>query len=757
MLPRILATTIPVLLLTLPSCAQENLCPNPGFQQLDDAGWAEGWDIWPARLPEGASVTVDTQLGHSDAIALRIDHANASSYTRAQCRIPVEPGAEYLFSAWIRCEDVEPMEGAMGARLYVEKSSGDRASRRMVGTTPWTELRIGPIDVGTADHVNLMCYLHLCSGTVWFDDITVLKVTDEVRLYMEKQRTLERVRADISSIWDLALQADDQEAMEVLNALGERAAEADLPAELDYQAGPPYFPLEAEVFAVAAAINRRARAHEADRTPVVAWIEDAFAAFPPVALAPQQPELSADLVMCTTDREQALLRLCDISEEPVEVTVQVGRFPGEGAPSVTAREVICVDPDGGRPLKGDALPLLDLEDGRARMTLAPGLVRGVYLQIDADGAAPGEYVVPISVSAPGAEPLRAQVRVRVLPVTMPEHKPIVTWNYSYESDWIMPQRWDQARRDLVEHHINAYCWPARYLPWPELDEAGAMKPLDWTAFDRGLQTHDNIEWLLLWPGFEWEANLKLRNELEPGSDRWREVFTEWFLGLRAGLDERGFGPERIAWYLSDEPCNQARARAVTMTGEVIREIAPDSYVLANPYPAATWDLLRMMDPVVNLWCPSMSFMDAEHLQFFREGSEILWAYQVLPKGSGAFEAYRLSFWRLWDEDVTGQGFWAYASARGSAWNPWEEDHHDYAPIYDGDPRELIPSVRWEAWREGVEDYTLLWMLERAIEEDEHDDPGSAKRAVEEAVDALAEGTPEAVAAARRRVLRELAR
>lgn len=739
--------------------AQENLCPNPSFEELDDGGWAEGWEIWPDTLPGGATVAVDTHVGHSGTSALRIDHAHPSSYTRAQLRIPVEPGAEYLFSAWVRCEDVEPMDGAMGARLYVEKASGDRATRRMVGTTPWTEVRLGPLNVGNVETLTLMCYLHRCSGTVWFDDITVVKVTDEVRLALEKQRTLERIRADINSVWDLARQADDQQAMEALNALGERAAGADLPTELDHQAGPPYFDLQAEVFATAAAINRRAPAREGVRTTsaIAAWMTDPFAPFPAVALVPAQPELNSEVLMCTTDREQALLRLCNTSAEPVDVTVKVGLFDGEGAPSVTAREIICVDPGGGSALKGDPLPLLDLDGGTARLTLSPGLVRGVWLQIDAQNATPGRYALPLTVTAPDQPPVEGEVRARVLPVTMPERKPIVTWNYSYEHYWIMPERWEQARRDLVAHHINAYCWPSRYLPWPELDGDGAMKPLDWSAFDQGLDNHDNVEWLLLWPGFEWEANLKLRNELEPGSERWREVFVDWFTGLREGLAERGFGRDRVAWYLADEPCSEGRARAVALTGGVIREIAPDAYVLANPYPAATWHHLEMMDPVVNLWCPSMSFMDPEHLQFFREGSDILWAYQVLAKGADAFEAYRLSFWRLWDEDVTGQGFWAYASAKGSAWNPWDGEHHDYAPIYDGDPRELIPSIRWEAWREGVEDYTLLWMLEQAIEAGECADRTRAERALKEARDALAERAPSAAASARARVLMELIR
>ncbi len=755
------------ILIALPALAQDNLCPNPGFEQLDEAGWAEGWEIWPTAMPGGASVAIDTHVGHSGANALRLVHTAGSSYTRAQRPITVEPNTEYIFSCWIRCEDVEPVDGSQGARLYVEKATGDHAARRMIGNTPWTEVRLGPMNVGNVSRVTLMCYLHRCSGTVWFDDVSVVKVTDEVRASLQAERTRERLAADINSAWDVAQQAQDMQAMEALNALTARAATEELPTELDYRAGPPYFLLQAEAFAVAAAINRRAHlspppplsvpARGENDTQVAAWMTDAFDAFGPVALVPEEPELSRELMLCTTDREQALLRLCNIGEEPAEVTVQVGRFEGEGAPAVTAREVVCVDPGGNDRLKGDPLPLLDLDGNRARLTLTPGLVRGVWLQIDADGTAPGLYELALTVSADGQAPIEAQVRARVLPVTMPERRPIVTWNYSYQHDWIMPERWEQARRDLVEHHINAYCWPSKYLPWPELDEAGVMKPLDWSAFDEGLRTHDGIDWLLLWPGFEWEGNLKLRNELEPGSEPWRELFVEWFTALREGLEARGYGADRVAWYLADEPVTEARARPVVLAGKVISEIAPDALVLANPYPAATWDVLRKMDPVVNLWCPSLSIADEEHLEFFRAGSEVLWSYQVLSKRADAFGSYRLSFWRLWDEAITGQGFWAYASAKGSAWNPWDENGTDYAPVYDGDPRELIPSIRWEAWREGVEDYTLLWMLDRALEEGRCADVPRAARALEDAREVLAAGTPEAVEGARQRVLLELAR
>ncbi|MCD6361190.1 MAG: DUF4091 domain-containing protein, partial [Armatimonadetes bacterium] len=96
------------------------------------------------------------------------------------------------------------------------------------------------------------------------------------------------------------------------------------------------------------------------------------------------------------------------------------------------------------------------------------------------------------------------------------------------------------------------------------------------------------------------------------------------------------------------------------------------------------------------------------------GSRVLWGYQVLGKTSDPLRNHRLSFWDCWRKGITGQGFWCYADAHGSNWDPYDEGKGDYSPVYDGDERELIPSRRWEAWREGVEDYTLLWMLRRAV-------------------------------------------
>jgi len=733
---------------------QPNLCPNPGFEAVDDAGWAEGWTIWPEALDEGASVAIDDQVAHSGERSLRISHEGDRAYSRAQRRIEVTPGVSYLFTFFVRTQDVEPATGAMGARLYIEKSSGDRASTRQQGTMPWTPIRVGPIEVGDASFVTLMCYLHQSSGTVWFDDISVLEVTEAVAQSLAQQQMQARFASDVTVVRTMAVEADDQAALTQLNALQERAWGSELETDVDYRAGPPWFPMHAELFRIAAQVNAR---RLPGAGPVAAWADDPFAAFPVAQLVPAERDAAAEVVMCREERDQALVKLCTLANEPMPVRVVIAPPAGDAAPALTVREVTCIDPGLGGQMYGDPLPLLDLPDGRATMTLAPGVVRGVWLQIDSAGAAPGDYRAALTITPAAGAPVVREVNIRVLPIAMPAEKPVVTWNYSYENYWIMPERWEQARRDLVEHHINGYCWPHPYLPWPVPGEDGALRPLDWSRFDAGLQSHDNIQWLLLWPGFEWGNNLALRLELEPGSAEWRTRFVEWFTALRAGLAERGFGPDRVAWYLADEPCNLTRATAVQLTGEVIREIAPDAYVLANPYGAATQELLEMMDPVVNLWCPSLSMLDDEHLEFFRAGTEVFWSYQVLPKTCDPFAVYRLSFWRCHDMGITGQGFWCYADAQGSNWDAYDHERAEYAPIYDGDPRELIPGRRWEAWREGVEDYTLLWMLDEAaggeLTEAQQQAVARAWAAVETA---LAERTPAAVATARGVVLQALA-
>ena len=72
--------------------------------------------------------------------------------------------------------------------------------------------------------------------------------------------------------------------------------------------------------------------------------------------------------------------------------------------------------------------------------------------------------------------------------------------------------------------------------------------------------------------------------------------------------------------------------------------------------------------------------------------------------------------------ATGCGFWCYSENQSKSRNLWQHSGLDYNVIYtrEGAPdnvsraEAIIPSRRWEAWREGIEDYSHLHLLRQLL-------------------------------------------
>jgi hypothetical protein len=182
--------------------------------------------------------------------------------------------------------------------------------------------------------------------------------------------------------------------------------------------------------------------------------------------------------------------------------------------------------------------------------------------------------------------------------------------------------------------------------------------------------------------------------------------------------------------------------------------------------------LQEAAPYVDLWCPVLGAKHPQQIEWLRNTGKPLWSYTVGRRLLSPYSAYRLALWRAFDVGATGCGFWCYAVGEG--WknrDMWKESAGLYAVIYtlEGAPAEvsrrevIIPSRRWEAWREGIEDYTYLHLLREVVRNrrgsDGRDAITSAQRTLESAVrEVLAE--PEDVARAdlhRRQVLHALVR
>jgi hypothetical protein len=270
------------LVLTPLACAQQaDILRNPGFEAVDAEGWAVGWERWPSPGPEPGAVSLDANMAFRGERALRLHHERASSYTRGQQAITVERNQRYYFSVWVKGEGITPGPGSMGARLYVEGIGGkDAATERQVGTFDWKQLQIGPFDSGDDDTVFVLCYLHEAIGTVWYDDVQVIRATADFEQELRRQGSLRRLSSDILVAQAAAREAGDEGALGELAALRDRATAEAMPDHLDRRAGPPYFPLHADLFRIMARLNARRLTGE----PVAAWSADPFAPLPVLGL-----------------------------------------------------------------------------------------------------------------------------------------------------------------------------------------------------------------------------------------------------------------------------------------------------------------------------------------------------------------------------------------------------------------------------------------------------------------------------------------
>jgi hypothetical protein len=84
---------------------------------------------------------------------------------------------------------------------------------------------------------------------------------------------------------------------------------------------------------------------------------------------------------------------------------------------------------------------------------------------------------------------------------------------------------------------------------------------------------------------------------------------------------------------------------------------------------------------------------------------------------------------FWKTGATGQYYWAYQYPRG---NPYVElDGIDWCAAYPGDDGP-IPTIEWEALREGIDDFRYVYTLERAIDGARRLQSAEALRAAKEA-------------------------
>ncbi|MCJ8012268.1 S-layer homology domain-containing protein [Paenibacillus sp. KQZ6P-2] len=277
---------------------------------------------------------------------------------------------------------------------------------------------------------------------------------------------------------------------------------------------------------------------------------------------------------------------------------------------------------------------------------------------------------------------------------------------------------------------------------------GIPKDIDWSLFDRYVET-------FMKRGITHFANIHLIHALEqmPQSERpnnddpadpWKTsipepgslpvtdaYLTNYLTALHDHLEDKGWlNDNGFTWYqhTKDEPNGASITNYMTYIARQLKEIVPDFKTLDAD--AAGTLMNEAIKPYVDVWVPlTPVFQDKKNLYKAEQAAgKDLWVYTCDANPAPWLNRFwtqpiltgRLLFWNLSQDDVQGHLHWG--------WNVWYVPHYGDSTIVYPDKEHMTvkSSLRYEAQRDGLEDYELMYQLKQT-------NPKLAKRIADSAV------------------------
>ncbi len=361
-------------------------------------------------------------------------------------------------------------------------------------------------------------------------------------------------------------------------------------------------------------------------------------------------------------------------------------------------------------------PLVLARDGA--MTLGPGETTLLWFEIDSHGVPAGDYRIPIGIESANTK-AQAMLNVKVYGVAMPAVLDCVLFNYSYltEMGFIRPYQ-QEAMEDLRSHYINSFVIPV--CPPAKADAQGNLVGTpDFAGLDKQIALYrKHAKLLIFFWGADANAHLSLFPELKFLSDPWKKALAEYYRAWLAHMDEAGLSKDQYVMYVYDERSSPE----VQEIYALLKQVAPDVRLLLNPTTGYNRGELEKIAKDVGVWQPSYEALVHSHpedYEFLKSTGKDRWIYSCSNGTPMPTYDYNLRrHWVAWSLGCTGLAQWAYADHGG-----WESDDSwrfvrgAFAMVYASPhappglhlSETLTPSRRWEAWRQGAQDYQLLNM------------------------------------------------
>jgi outer membrane protein assembly factor BamB len=471
--------------------------------------------------------------------------------------------------------------------------------------------------------------------------------------------------------------------------------------------------------ALMAAVDRLA-----PRDPVMAQVvHNPWSQHTPTTLLAEQKSArdGVRVEMLGNEYASAAVALTNVTARPLTVVLRA-TLPQ----AVEFRDVPMVVPDTTDKPQEDPLPLL----GRGQtVRMAPAETHEIWLTFNSRSLDAGQHdaAVHISVLERIAPSIEIPLELTVSRIRLPDRFSYMHCNWLYLAGISDAHLLDATLRDAVEHRTNVFNIPG---PNVRVNCDGTIASAEAAVDDRLIPRLPGAFFLVdgyLTP--TWPAGCSPDQATQ---DAGYSHALHWFGDHMHAL---GVTYEDYALYLQDEPGlngGDARVEQYVKAVKRVKAADPEMQVYTNPAGGAWPDVIKPLAGVTDVWCPDLHLfrLDPAGMTAVFSKAKQFWHYEAPgdQRGLDPLGFYRMKPWIAFQLGMNGGGYWVYSSK--DYWIPSHDS--EYGVVYPG-PRGPVTTKRWEASREGSQDFELLTMLRRAAQRSTSPEAESAQALIDEAV------------------------
>ena len=381
-------------------------------------------------------------------------------------------------------------------------------------------------------------------------------------------------------------------------------------------------------------------------------------------------------------------------------------------------------------------PLYTLETGRKLRDPLPRLQEGdlfraapdenelLWLTFKSRGLAPGRYTSKMTVrSLDDVVQQEIELVLRVYPVKLgAEGRPKVNvWN-----SMLRGSSWEEKVQNVRDYyHTESHISSWDEVPFFTADVDGNIldDELDFAKYDKGMDKRvaaDFDHYLIrmatkhkpFWPVRRENGSVSFN--FKQWSPKYRELFRTWLLAFRDHMAEKGLPCDKWAFYIVDEPAAGEQREQVRLIAKAVREIDPNimTYVTLPPEgaPEEMIEMSKYLRIIQTPWG-----LRPSTFKRIKANVDELWHYSVCSRRNPYFSVYRRSLcWDTREAGFVGTGFWVWDSQSQYDFLWRDKEGTIFPAVYGYLDRPLVTSLRAEAFREGIEDWKYVLMLDDAI-------------------------------------------